>query len=158
MIEKLNPIFCLEIIEQYIGLIDPTEVNQPGRSQSSPIRRTDRLISVLRRSCANLKSVRMIECRLKILSGKPIRTFRSSTNRILGNLEEAEEILNQLNNSNPESVEVYILLAELEIKRKNSSAAKRQIESAVAIKFDIQNTSYYQDWFHSTHNVIMTSQ
>ena len=70
LIEKLNPIFCLEIIEQYIGLIDPTEVNQPGRSQSSPIRRTDRLISVLRRSCANLKSVRMIECRLKILSGK----------------------------------------------------------------------------------------
>ena len=133
MIEKLNPIFCLEIIEQYIGLIDPTEVNQPGRSQSSPIRRTDRLISVLRRSCANLKSVRMIECRLKILSG---------------NLEEAEEILNQLNNSNPESVEVYILLAELEIKRKNSSAAKRQIESAVAIKFDIQNTSYYQAWFY----------
>ena len=100
----------------------------------------------------------MIECRLKILSGKPIRTFRLPTNHILGNLEEAEEILNQLNNSNPESVEVYILLAELEIKRKNSSAAKRQIESAVAIKFDIQNTSYYQDWFHSTHNVILTSQ
>ena len=87
----------------------------------------------------------MIECRLKILSG---------------NLEEAEEILNQLNNSNPESVEVYILLAELEIKRKNSSAAKRQIESAVAIKFDIQNTSYYQAWFYDLppyQNYIETS-
>ena len=56
LIEKLNPIFCLEIIEQYIALIDPTELNSQGARQSSPIRKTDRLISVLRRSCANLKS------------------------------------------------------------------------------------------------------
>ena len=30
LIEKLNPIFCLEIIEQYIALIDPTEINSQG--------------------------------------------------------------------------------------------------------------------------------
>ena len=125
LLEQLDPLFCLQIIDQYIQLIDPAE---SGR-QSSPVRRTDRLIAVLRRTCANLKPVRLVEARLRMMSG---------------NLEEAEEILNQLHQSNPDSVDVYLLFAELEVKRQNGAGAQRWVEQARAIRFDIQSTARYQ--------------
>ena len=49
-------------------------------------------------------------------------------------MEEAEEILNHLSQSHPDSFEIYILFAELELKRKNSNSARRFIDQAVAIK------------------------
>ena len=96
---------------------------------SSPVRRTDRLIGVLRRTCANLKPVRLVESRLRMMSG---------------NLEEAEEILNQLHQSTPDSVDIYMLFAELEVKRQNGQAAQRWIEQARAIRFDVQSSATYQ--------------
>merc|ERR1711937_826128 len=98
------------------------------RSQIKPsaqVRRCERLINLLRRSCGCLPSVRIAEAKFKLLLGK---------------YEEAEDILHLLD----ANADIYMLQATVEIEKQNFRNARRYLDSAIAIEFNIQSKPKFQ--------------
>lgn len=123
-LEDLNPLMCLDLFDEYLTLLDKDEMKTETKP-SPNIRRCERLITLLRRSCSNLQSVRIAEAQFKMITGK---------------FDEAEEILHTLD----PTADIYLLQGALEIERKNTRNARRFLDSAIATEFNVQNTSKYQ--------------
>ena len=65
-IEKLNPLKLLQLFEHYLSILDKDDIK--NNSKPAPVlRRAERLIGLLKRSCTNLKSVRISEAKVSFI-------------------------------------------------------------------------------------------
>ena len=66
-VEDLNVHFCLQLFQEYLTLFDQDEITSSAAKPPPNIRRSERLINLLRRSCATLPSVRLAEAQFKTM-------------------------------------------------------------------------------------------